>query len=261
MTHTNMDAHDSKSPARTSKKSSRSHAPEDIGSELIARHEILGHKLDSRPVLGLDQGLVGQPVGNGLLTERRPAEEISDALSEGNLASGYVDGADKGGNVRFLHPVEFTRILVGVNKDRDSTSDKGPCSVTYMQTVRKNRLTTAPLKAKVKSKAPKKIRALEVGPDGLTMPDRLKIAMLEHAPPFHPERGGQSQLARACQAVYAGGRENAPATIQQGHIWELLNGQDSSRYLPVVAKVLGVNCLWLQFGIDPKYPAKNTSGQ
>lgn len=223
---------------------------ENIGPQILSLDLAASDVLDSGPPLGIKQGFAVQPVRNGLLADGRTIKEIGDALGKGDLAAGDVDSSVQGGNVRFLHARHSTRIFVDVNKDIDSTNNKGSCSVVSMLTAKKKK----PEVVQPKAKRPKKPRVLEVGPDGRTMPERLKMIMTEHEPPFIPERGGQTQLARACQLVYANGRANAPATIQQGHIWELLNGQDSSRYLPVVAKVLGVNCLWLQFGIGSKYP-------
>lgn len=224
-------------------------ATEDIRPQVLPLNLAASDVLNGRPPLGVKQRFIGDPVGNGLLADGGPIKEFGDALCKGDLTAGNVDSAIERGNVRFLHAKHSTRIFVDVNKDIDSTNNKRSCSVISMLTARKKKPEPAPAKAK----KPKKPRVLEVGLDGRTMPERLKMVMVEHDPPYPPERGGQTQLARDCQVVYANGRTNAPATIQQGHVWEMLNGQDSSRYLPVVAKVLGVSCLWLQFGIGPKY--------
>lgn len=230
------------------KKSRDFAATENIGPEVLPSNLVASDVLNCGPPLGVQQRLTRQPIRDGLLAHGRPIQVVGNAFGERDLTRGDVDGSLKRDNVRFLHSRDSTRILVDVNKDVHSTDNKKPCSVIYMQTAKKKKLEVVQPRAK----KPKKVRPLEVGPDGRTMPERLKMVMLEHDPPFIPERGGQTQLAKACQAIYSNGRENAPATIQQGHIWELLNGQDSSRYLSVVAKVLGVNCLWLQFGLGEK---------
>lgn len=210
---------------------------------------LAGDELNRGPIFRIGHNLISEPITDELLAKRGSLHKIRNLGSEGGLTASGSNELFQGDDVRFIHEPHSTNILVDVNKNSDSIIDKGFCNVLDMETARKRQADT---KAKPPRKAKKTKRVLEVGPDRLTMPERLRSLMLDHKPPFVPERGGQSQLARVAQAIYANGRENAPATIKQAHIWEMLNGQDSSRYLPVVAKVFGVNCLWLQFGIGEK---------
>lgn len=224
-------------------------AAEDVWPQVLPLNLVVSDVLNRLPPLGVEQHGVSQPIADGLLADGGTIQVVGDPFREGALTAGDVDGPLKGGNVRLFHGTDSTRVFVDVNKDSCSPDYKKACNVIDMQQARQKRAHPAAPKKKRTTRRP---RPVEVGPDKRTMGERLRLLMLEHEPPFNPERGGQTDLAKAAQAIYANGRESAPATIKQQHIQQLLAGQDSSRYLSVVAQVFGVSTLWLQFGIGPK---------
>ena len=85
----------------------------------------------------------------------------------------------------------------------------------------------------------------EVGADGLTLAQRLFSLMTE--------RGiTQAELARMCSRYYATFIQAEDDVVKQQHIFNVLNGQESSWILSLVAVSLDVSDLWLQFGIGHK---------
>jgi hypothetical protein len=88
-------------------------------------------------------------------------------------------------------------------------------------------------------------KRLDVGPDGLTFPQRLYAVMTEHGI-------GQTELARRCSEYYATFVPAAEERVKQQHVFNALGGQSSSEFLPLMAAVLDVNELWLQFGIGKR---------
>lgn len=227
-----------------SKKNSRDVAAlENIRPQILAPNFVSSDVLNGRPPLGVQEDFVSHPIRDGLLADSGPVEKLSDALSKGCLASSEGDGALKSGNVVSLHGRSLTRILVGVNKNSCFAEDKEVCNVLDMTTTkRKERQPRQP-------KAPSKARA-EIGPDGLTMPQRLERLMTD--------RGvGQTELARMCSQFYAAYYPNVDSAVQQQHIFNILHKQSDSWVLPLVAHVFDVNTLWLQFGIGPQARIKN----
>lgn len=212
---------------------------ENIGTQIVASDSITSSALHERPPLGIKQNLVGQPVRDGLLADG-VASGASHKIGERGLAASNGDGFLKRDNVRFLHEDKsYTRILVGVNKIRCLTDDKEPCTVLTMT---RPKTKPGPRPAK-----PKRVKALHVGPDGMTFQKRIVGLMTLHDPPI-----GQTELARMCSEYYATFVPHMDDMVKQQHVFNLLRGQSSTEYLPILAAVLDVNELWLQFGIGPK---------
>jgi len=91
----------------------------------------------------------------------------------------------------------------------------------------------------------------EIGADGLTLAQRLFSLMTE--------RGiTQAELARMCSRYYATFISSDDDVVKQQHIFNVLNGQESSWILCLVAVSLDVSDLWLQFGIGLKQRAHLT---
>lgn len=226
-----------------SEKSRDLSAIKDVRTQILPSNLVPGNCFNSRPPFGVEQDLVGQPVGNGLLANGRSIEVVTDAFGEGRLASGNRDRAFESGNVVSLHAPSVTRILVGVNKEDCFSEDKEACIVLNMTTPRqRERQAKQP-------KAPSRPRP-EVGPDGLTMPQRLERLMTD--------RGvGQTDLARMCSQFFASYYPAMDGAVQQQHIFNLLHKQSDSWVSPLIAHVFDVNALWLQFGIGPKERTKN----
>lgn len=104
------------------------------------------------------------------------------------------------------------------------------------------------------AKTAKRKRATEpeVGPDGHTLAQRLILLMSER-------HVGQSELARMCSTYYATLVPSAdPDRVKQQHIFNIIQGQETSWALPLIAAVCDVSLMWLQYGIGPKQiPLKN----
>lgn len=68
---------------------------------------------------------------------------------------------------------------------------------------------------------------------------------------------GQSGLAEACSTYYAAFIKDEPDRVKQQHIFNIIQGQDSSWVVPLIAAVFEVNTLWLQLGIGKREIAKH----
>jgi hypothetical protein len=219
---------------------------ENIGPQVVSGDDAVGRVLDGRPPIAVEQALVAEPVGNGLLTDGRVdaagTEVVPHALGELRLPAGDLDGATEGGNVLLLHSGrrKYTRILVDVNKQDCFTANNEACKVVPMVPLAKKK----PAGRSSSGKGARKT-APEVGPDGMTFPQRLYSVM--------NERGiGQTELARRCSEYYATFAPRMEDRVKQQHIFNALGGQSSSEFLPLIAAVLDVRELWLQFGIGPR---------
>lgn len=211
-----------------------------IGPQVAARDLSTSSYLDRRPVLGIEQHAVLEPVRDGLLLESRPLHQFSQASGEGSLAaSGSTDGATECDNVRFLHDARrYTSFLVGVNKASCLTNNKGPCTVIQMPVPKeKERPKTQPRK--------RAKRVAVTGPDGLTFGQRVQKLMNERDV-------GQTKLAKMCSDFYRTYVPEAEDLVQQQHIFNVVSGQDSAWCMPLIAAVFDVRELWLQIGIGPK---------
>lgn len=201
--------------------------------------------LEQRPPLRFKQGLVGDPVRNSLLADGR-VPSFSESSCSSSLAAGDLDGAqqrdDVNRKVRFIHEHrKYTRILVSVNKDDCLTPDKTPCNVVCMSTTKRKTQPAAAPKPR-----PKRVKQLDKGPDGKTFPQRLSATMADQGI-------GQTALAKRCSELYSSFYPAGPDDkVKQQHVFNALGGQSTSEYLPLMAVVLDVNDLWLQFGVGPK---------
>lgn len=221
-----------------------------IGTEIPAGDGILGSEFDGRPPLSTNQNLVVQPVPNQLLGGSSGATAVLSHLGgEGRLPARKVNRAPKRidmGNVVYLHDAEFnTTFLVGVNKNAGLTRHKEACRVLSMPTPKKK-----PSSALARSAGRRRVSAPEVGPDGLTLPQRLHRLMAGTGI-------GQTELARMCSELYSTFVPASQDKVKQQHIFNLLQGQSNAWCLPLVATVFDVNDMWLQFGIGPKERKKN----
>lgn len=216
-------------------------AGENIRTEVTSSDEIVRSGFDSRPPLGIDQCFVVEPVRDQLLAGGI-ATEGPHALGKLSLAAGSADGALERRNVVFLHGTQrYTRNLVAVNKDSCLTANKEACNVLHMAQPKK-RPTEAP-----ETKVPRKrAQAPEVGPDGLTMAQRLFREMTVRDL-------GQQKLAEMCSQYYSAmNPSGAEDRVKQQHIFNILRGQESSFAIPLICAVLELREMWLQFGIGPK---------
>ena len=244
-------------------------APEDVGSEVAARNLLPANGLDGGPVLRVEQGLVVQPVGNGLLANGREIRrEASDALSElGLVPTRDLDNTPQRTDVRRVRRlgrrglsarVAFLHEWRGYKRAGDSvkcagdlddqqacvTENKDPCKVLYMPNAQRKDRALKPAKPKRQKKP------FPVGPDGKTANARLSEALKSH-PIFE---GSEAALVRACNRI-AGRADDEKDYVSQQQVNNFLNDIDSlgrSRYVAVLAEALGVRALWLQDGIGPR---------
>lgn len=215
---------------------------EHIRSQLVSSHSEVSGALDERPPLSIQKSLVVDPVRNRLLADSGPTSS-TNASCEAGLAPGVLDGALQRGNVRFLHEHRaYTRQIVNVNKAVCFSEHQEVCKVLHMNTAQKKAVPPALRKPQRKRKEkPQPV----VGPDGLTLSRHVRLLMTE--------RGiGQTELARMCSEYYATFVPGAEDVVKQQHIFNLLAGQSSVDYLPLLAAVFDVNEMWLQFGIGKR---------
>lgn len=217
-------------------------AREHIRPEVASSDEVVSSGFDSGPPLGVDQGFAVEPVRDKLLAGSIAAEG-SHTLGELTLATGCNDGALERRNVVFLHGSQrYTRNLVAVNKELCFTADKEPCTVLTMAQPKKK-----PVQPQETKQAPRKrAQQPEMGPDGLTMAQRLFREMTVRDL-------GQQKLAEMCSQYYSAMNPAGPEDkVKQQHIFNILRGQESSFAIPLICAVLELREMWLQFGIGPK---------
>jgi hypothetical protein len=214
---------------------------ENIRPEISSGDVVVGSELDCRPPVGVDEDFIGQPVRDELLPNScaRPAV-LTNSVSQLCLATGLLDGTLQSGNVVLLHNPSVTRNLVRVNKNACLTPDKGSCTVLDMPTIKKK----SPRARVVSAKPSRRVEPL-VGPDGFTMSQRVVQLMNEHGM-------SQTELARACSGYYAALMPTEPERVKQQHIFNIVQGQDSSWVVPLIAAVFDVSVLWLQFGFGKR---------
>jgi len=205
-------------------------------------------ELDCGPPLGIQEHLVAEPIRNGLLGHGLLAE-VTHAIGESALAPSNLNSSLKSGNVVLLHEAEpYTRKLVTVNKNRCLASDKEACTVLLMPNTKRKLVPVAkPSKA---DGTQKKRKPLEVGPDNRTLPQRLHWLMGQNGV-------SQAGLARMCSEYYATFVPDCQDKVKQQHIFNVLQGQESSSILPLIAQVFDVSDMWLQYGIGPMERAKH----
>lgn len=224
---------------------------ENVRTEVTSSDEVVRSGFDSRPPLCVNQGFTVEPVRDQLLASCVAAEG-PHALSKLSLAAGRLDGSHEsdhvGGNfgvvdnVVFLHKAgRYTRNLVAVNKESCFPGHKEICTVLTMAQPKKK-----PVQAQ-ETKAPRKrAQEPEVGPDGLTMAQRLFREMTERDL-------GQQKLAEMCSQYYSAMNPKGPEDkVKQQHIFNILRGQESSFAIPLICAVLDLREMWLQFGIGAK---------
>lgn len=227
---------------------------EHVWTEVTPSDGISSSELDSRPPISSDENVVRQPVRNELLA-RSVTTELPHLGGEAGLgAAGSLDSsyksADMGGdfsvvgNVVSLHAVHATRKLVVVNKESRFTDNKGPCTVISMATTKRKTAVAVKPQPRKRSSGPL------IGPDGLTMSQRVVRLMSER-------NVGQSELARTCSQYYAAFVPTEEEPVKQQHIFNIIQGQESSWVLPLIAAVFDVNDMWLQFGIGQRDRKKN----
>lgn len=205
---------------------------------------------ESGPVLGFDAGLLAEPLGDGLLTDRRPLQKLRKTRRKSGLTASNLDRSLECGNVRFIHNARaYTTRVVEVNDKGCVPPHNNGCTVLYMPD-RKVKSAAAPV---TRNPAPR-IREAELGPDGNTLGDRLKLAMTNYARSHG--RGnfeGYSQTEWVEMATRAVGKDPEKVLVMTQQNLSLILNNKSSGPDGVIAfaVLLGVEAAWLQYGIGP----------
>jgi hypothetical protein len=211
-------------------------ARENIGSEVSASDSKVSSNLEGTPPFRADEGFAVEPVPNKLLANLAWTGG-GKSFRESGLRACDCDCAVKRCNVVLLHAESVSRNLECVNKSLGLTGNNEACTVLPMPTTKRKAAHPA-VRGKVRADG-------EVGADGLTLAQRLMRLMTE--------RGiTQAELARMCSKYYGSFIQSDDDAVKQQHIFNILNGQDSSWVLPLISIALDVSDLWLQFGIGHK---------
>ncbi|HEY4357977.1 MAG TPA: hypothetical protein VGN16_19680 [Acidobacteriaceae bacterium] len=227
-----------------------------IRTQIAASNRRISSELEGGPPNGINECATLQPVRDRLLANGRnlsvgsrvESEVLPELRRESDLVSGDLDGAFKRNNVVSLGHGQgkYTRKLVAVNKLSCLTPNKETCTVLTMPQVKRK-----PVPAPVKAGKTKRRTDPDVGPDGFTLAQRLHKLMTEM-------NVGQADLARMCWEYYATFHPGSDEPrVKQQHIFNILQGQESSWVLPLIAYVFDVNDMWLQFGIGQRDRRKN----
>lgn len=221
---------------------------EHVGTEIAPSDAVISNELECGPPLSPNEDALAQPVRNSLLAysdaftfrRRVVAEKLSHAIGKLMLPASELYSPSKGSNVVLLHDRIVTRNCVVVNKDPRLTEAKDSCTVLQMPITKKR-----PVKTPSGRGGPSRKAEPIVGPDGFTMSQRVLRLMTEQGM-------GQAALARACSEYYAAFIPGDSDRVKQQHIFNIIQGQDSSWVVPLIAGVFDVNVLWLQFGIGKR---------
>jgi hypothetical protein len=219
-----------------------------IGTEIAPSDATTSDELERGPPLSPDKHVLAQPVRNSLLayadafTFRRRVvpKKLSKPVSKLVLPAGNLDSTLERGNVVSLHGPSLTRNRVDVNKVPRLTEQKGSCTVLHMPTTKKKPVRATGARPTTARKADP-----IVGPDGFTMSQRVLRLMAENSM-------SQAGLARACSDYYSAFIPGDSERVKQQHIFNIIQGQDSSWVVPLIAGVFDVSVLWLQFGIGKR---------
>ena len=218
---------------------------EHIGTQVAAGNLPVGDRLDGAPVLGVEKCRVGQPVGNCLLTDCRPAHCLGEALSECGLgAATNSDGAMKRDNVRFLHVHRYnTNPFVAVNNPVCMTAHKETCTVLQMPASRRKPAPDTSNKNK---------RVAIPGPDGKTLGQRVREAMA-----YESGRRGheykQTDLVQDVKRVSGMTGPEVDEKLQQSVSAVMLSKVSKSALTPYIARACHVDPIWMASGLGSMF--------
>lgn len=215
-----------------------------VWPEVIPSDDTISRGLDSGPPLSVEQNFVVEPVRDVLLAGLL-APEGSEPLSQLRLASSDLDRPTKGGNVSFLHEhAKYTNRIVSATTPFVRQENKEVCKVLTMTTIRSAALRK-PVKPLKKARSEK--RQAIPGPDGLTLGQRLTMAMAHET----GRRGREYRQVDLLADVnrLAGRRKDDPLLTQQ-MLSAIMRGTVSrSSSAAFLAAACHVNPLWLGEGV------------
>ena len=222
-------------------------APENIRPEVDASDRFNGISsdvLNGCPVLGFDQSLVEQPLGDGLLAESGPLQEVRYAAGESGLAASNLNCPFEGGNVRFIHNhPRYTTTVVQVNNRRRSEVHKQGCIVLTMPATKRKTTTSAPIPAP-------KHKVIPRDANGRTLGDRMEIARIAKGMSLGREYTQKELLADASR-IAGRGPSDKPLMTQQALSKIFKNKSFETVHIAALAFALAVPPLWLAYGMGP----------
>lgn len=207
---------------------------------MCASDAVVCDVLEGRPVDCIEQGLVLQPLGDGLLAQGGSLQIATQPICQSGLAACDRDSAPKRGNVRFLHDYrDSTTLVVKVNNSRRMTNNNEPCSVIPMPQAHRKIATRVT-----------QSRSRELSYDQDTYAGRLNTAMRAKA----QSNGGtylQGDLLADIQRA-VGRTLDDPLLVSQQTLSKLQRGKQSEcADTPAIAAALGVSAMWLAYNIGP----------
>ena len=224
---------------------------EHIRTEMATCNLLTSDPLECGPVFGLDESAPLKPFGNRLLSEGRAVQGLGELCGKSGLTTGDPNGSSKSSNVRFLHDyASYTTRVVQVNDHGCVRSCQGLATVLPMPSrpMRKRAPKAEP------REATKRIRQAQVGPDGRTLGDRLKIAMTQYARQ-HGRENWESYIQDEWVelATRAVGRNPETELVMTQQNLSLILGNKSSGSEGIIAfgVLLGAEPAWLLYGYGP----------
>lgn len=215
-----------------------------VGPQMAARNFLIGEGLEGRPVVGVQQDFVLEPVGDVLLADG-PVHDFGEPFSKSCLATASnVDSAAKRSNVRFLHghPL-YTNRFVRVNEPVCVTAHKEVCTVLPMPATQRKPAPT-PARSNRRQAIP--------GPDGKTLGQRVNEAMAHEAGRRGAAYEQKDLIADVNQLVRVEGEE---ALLSQAMASAIMRGKVTrSTFTPFIAKACHVDVVWLARGVGQMIP-------
>lgn len=217
---------------------------EHVGTKLNARDLVVGHSFDSRPPLGIEQRLVGEPVRNELLGNGRTIHELCEPVRKRGLATTRkADRALKSADVLLFRrhtPVFYTNQFVAVNNPVCVTDESSTRTVVSMDHARAKR-------QEKRAPKPSSVRAAVPGPDGKTLGQRVNEAMA-YKSGIQKAQYLPSDLKRDVARIMQIPQADIDAKLQQ-RLSAITTGKVSeSPISAAIAAACGVNPLWLCYG-------------
>jgi hypothetical protein len=218
-------------------------ASENIRPQIGAGHLPISDRLDGGPILGVQEDLVVDPVGDRLLADGRAIHRLGEPFSEGRLgATANRDSAAQRSNVRFIHDGCYsTNRFVAVNNPVCMTLNKEACTVLQMPTIKRKAAHPQPRS---------NLRVALPGPDGKTLGQRVREAVA-----YESGRRGkeyrQSELVEDVRRLSGLGDD---MKLQQAISAIMRDKVTKSSQTPYIARACHVDGIWLASGLGAMIP-------
>lgn len=238
---------------------------EQVGPQCLSIHDAFSGSLEGSPPFRADSNSVVQPIADKLLTGLAIASMGLQGVGESLLAAtGKSDGFLQRGDVGrvglfsergVVHDRrDYTSMFVRVNKPDCFpnkpdcvTPNKSVCNIVNLQVIRESRMPARARKLEVVApKVAKKKRRARPGADGKTLGQRILEAMAYRA----------GKLDQPYKIVHLGQDVNEllgcppdQPELSQQNLSAIIRTSSDSYYTPFIARVCGVDPVWLAAGI------------